>query len=62
MAATFPLWVQDLHLTRCLKYEGYNIASALEELSKVDWEWVVTENLEIIIMRQGQPAGHTEIG
>ncbi|WP_273466955.1 ABC transporter substrate-binding protein [Methanothrix sp.] len=43
--------------------KGYNIASALEEsYPKVDWEWVVTENPEIIIVRQTQPAGHTEIG
>ena len=42
---------------------GYNIAGTLEETyPKVDWEWVVTENPEVIIVRQTQPTDHAQIG
>lgn len=42
---------------------GYNIASGLEEdYPKVGWEWVVSENPEIIIRRQTQSSGQTQIG
>jgi iron complex transport system substrate-binding protein len=42
---------------------GYNIAGSLEEdYPKVGWEWVVSENPEIVIRRQTQPSGQTQIG
>ena len=43
--------------------KGYNIAGSLkEDYPKVDWEWVVTNNPDVIIKRQTQPTGHTQIG
>ena len=42
---------------------GYNIAGSLkDDYPKVDWEWVVTENPEVIIKRQTQSSGQTQIG
>ena len=42
---------------------GYNIAgNQKEDYPKVDWEWVVTENPEVIIKRQTQSSGQTQIG
>ena len=42
---------------------GHNIAGSLEEdYPKVGWEWVVSENPEIIIRRQTQSSGQTQIG
>ncbi len=42
---------------------GYNIARKLgDAYPKVGWEWVVTQNPEVIIKRQTQPSGQKEIG
>ena len=42
---------------------GYNVAGSLgEAYPKVDWEWVVSENPEVIIKRQTQSSGQTQIG
>lgn len=42
---------------------GYNIASSLaDSYPKVDWEWVVSENPEIIIRRSVQSSADGEMG
>ncbi len=42
---------------------GYNIAKKLgDAYPKVGWEWVITQNPEVIIKRQTQSSGQTEIG
>jgi len=42
---------------------GYNIAKNLDEAyPKVGWEWVVTQNPEVIIKRQTQSSDQTQIG
>jgi len=42
---------------------GYNIARKLgDAYPKVGWEWVITQNPEVIIKRQTQSSDRTEIG
>ncbi len=42
---------------------GYNVARALDgDYPKVGWEWVVTENPDVIIKRQTQSSDQTQIG
>ncbi|NTV27592.1 MAG: ABC transporter substrate-binding protein [Methanothrix sp.] len=42
---------------------GYNIAKKLgDAYPKVGWEWVVTQNPEVILKRQTQSSDQTEIG
>lgn len=42
---------------------GYNIAGSLTDAyPKVGWEWVVSQNPEIIIKRQTQSSGQTQMG
>lgn len=42
---------------------GFNIAGGLgEAYPKVDWEWVVSQNPDVIIRRQTQSSGQTQIG
>ncbi len=42
---------------------GYNVARGLEDsYPKVTWEWVVTQNPEVIIKRQTQSSDQTQIG
>ena len=42
---------------------GYNIARNLgDAYPKVGWEWVITQNPEVIIKRQTQPSDQKEIG
>ncbi|MCU0637815.1 MAG: ABC transporter substrate-binding protein [Methanothrix sp.] len=43
--------------------KGYNIASSLHDAyPKVGWEWVVSQNPDVIIKRQTQSSGQTQIG
>lgn len=42
---------------------GYNIAKKLgDAYPKVGWEWVIIQNPEVMIKRQTQSSGQTEIG
>lgn len=45
------------------KANGYNIAKKLNDAyPKVGWEWVITQNPEVIIKRQTQSSTQTQIG